>query len=71
MDYGRHLVALPAAAFQEIDLVPILNSRPQQWSVVIPLWTKEEGPSDLSLELTMEDSPAPTYPVEIDDLHVL
>jgi hypothetical protein len=71
LDYGRHLVPLPAAAFQSIDTVPVSNSRPQQWSVVVPLWTKEEGRSDLSLDLTIEDSPASSYSVEIDDLHVL
>jgi hypothetical protein len=71
LNYGRHLVPLPSTAFEAIDLIPISNSRPQQWSVVVPLWTKEEGRSDLSLELTIEDSATPAYRVEIDGLHVL
>jgi hypothetical protein len=70
-EYGRHLVPLPLAAFQAIDVVSVADSYPQRWSVVIPLWSKEEGPSDLSLELTIEDSPEPEYRVDIDDLHVL
>ena len=70
-DYGRHLVILPAAAFEALDLIPVSHSQPQRWSAVVPLWSREEGRSDLSLELTIEDSPAPAYPVEIEDLHVL
>jgi hypothetical protein len=70
-DYGRHLVTLPVAAFDAIDLVPVSSSNPQRWNVIVPLWSEEEGRSDLSLELTLEDSPAPAYPVEIEDLYVL
>lgn len=69
-DYGRHLVTLPVEALQAVDVVPVSNSDPQRWSVVVPLWSEEEGLSDLSLELTVEDSPGPAYSVEIDDLHV-
>ncbi len=60
-----------ATAFQAVDVVPVSGSDPQRWSVVIPLWTREEGRSDLSLEIIVEDSPAQRYPVEVDDLHVL
>jgi len=69
--YGRSLTPLPATAFQAVDVVPVSGSDPQRWSVVIPLWTREEGRSDLSLEIIVEDSPAQRYPVEVDDLHVL
>jgi hypothetical protein len=70
-DYGRHLIPLPTAAFRVIEAVPVLQSSPQRWSVVVPLWSKEEARSDLSLELTVEYSPAPSYSVDIEDLHVL
>ena len=69
-DYGRHFVTLPIEAFQAVDIVPVLKSNPPRWSVVVPLWSEEEGRSDLSLELTVEDSPGSAYSVEIDDLHV-
>ena len=71
LEYGRRLVPLPLTAFQAIDVVPVSGSNPQRWSVVVPLWSKEEGRSDLSLELTLEDADTPTYSVEVDDLHVL
>ena len=70
-DYGRHLIALPAIAFDAVGVVPVAQSNPQRWSVVVPLWSREEGRSDLSLEITVEDSATPAYAVEIDDLHVL
>jgi hypothetical protein len=70
-EYGRHLVPIPVAALQAVDVVSVADSYPQRWSVVLPLWSKEEGHSDLSLELTVEDSPAPEYRIDIDDLHVL
>jgi len=70
-DYGRHLIPLPAIAFDAVSVVPASQRNPRRWSVVVPLWSKEEGRSDLSLELTIEDSATPGYAVEIDDLHVL
>ena len=62
---------LPSVALAAIDVVAISASNPHRWSVVVPLWTVEEGRSDLSLELTLEDSGKESYEVEIDDLHVL
>src|SRR3954467_1220592 len=70
-EYGRHLVSLPVEAFHAIDVVAVSGTSPQRWSVVVPLWTKEEGRSDLSLALTIEESSASSYAIEIDDLHVL
>ena len=71
LNYGRQLMPLPNSAFEAADIIPVSESNPQQWSVVVPLWSKEEGRSDLSLELTVEDSDTRTYSIEIDDLHVL
>jgi len=70
-EYGRCLVPFSGPAFEAVDVVPISDCVPQRWSVVVHLWSKEEGRSDLSLEITMQDSSTETYPVEIDDLHVL
>jgi hypothetical protein len=47
-DYRRRLVPLPVAAFEVINVVPVTDTDPQQWSVVVPLWTSEEGRSDLT-----------------------
>lgn len=69
-DYGRHLVLPPTDAFELMDVVEIRNAAPPRWSVTMPLWTREEGRSDLSLEVTMIGSKN-TFEVELDDIHVL
>ncbi len=69
--YGRSVCQLPQGALNGIKWVPISGSEPQKWRVVVPLWTKQEGRSDLTLELTLVDSPKEIYEIEIDDLHVL
>jgi hypothetical protein len=35
-DYGRQLVSAPCGAAEFIDIIPISNSQPQRWSVVVP-----------------------------------
>jgi hypothetical protein len=69
-EYGRSLIPLPSAAFHSLDVAPVSGSDPQRWSVVVPLWSQEEGRSDLSLEITVEDSVAQRYAVDVEDLHV-
>jgi len=69
-DYGRKLVSPPSDAYKNLDAVQVKGAAVPTWSVRAPLWTEEEGRSDLTLELTIAVSPgAPT--VELDDLHVL
>ncbi|MBK8239519.1 MAG: hypothetical protein IPK74_28695 [Deltaproteobacteria bacterium] len=71
VEYGRKLVLTPRL-LDDADVVITPKSTPPRWSVNIPLWTREEGRSDLTLSLTViaADSP-PGYVVEIDDIHVL
>ena len=69
--YGRTIIPLPAEAYSLLNVVAETHTSPQRWSVVVPLWTEQEGRSDLSLEITVEDVPGQDYAVEIDDLHVL
>ncbi len=69
-DYGRRLVSPPANAYQKIDAVRVANSAIPTWSVRIPVWTVEEGRSDLTLEFTVAFSDGHAL-VQLDDLHVL
>jgi len=69
--YGRSLIALPAEGYELIDYVEVLGSNPTEWSVVVSLFTQEEGRSDLSLELSMFEGAAGGHRVEIDGIHVL
>ena len=70
--YDRTLIAPPERAFDLLNIIEIKTQKfvgVRQWAVVMPLWTKEEGRSDLSMELTVFESDP--VRVELDDIHVL
>jgi hypothetical protein len=69
-EYGRKLVSPPQDAYNNLDAVEVNGAATPTWSVRVPLWTEEEGRSDLTLELTISPQSAPPC-VELDDLHVL
>jgi hypothetical protein len=46
------------------------TSQPDAVTLDVPLWTREEGRSDLTLSVTAIKQ-GDTYTVEVDDLHVL
>jgi hypothetical protein len=66
---GATIVPLPEEAWAEADAVPIAG-RPGEWSVIVPLWTREAGKSDLSMEATVFGS-SEDVSVVIDNIHVL
>ena len=67
--YGKTLVPLPDEGWELADEYPQVDA-PNTTALDVPLWTKEEGRSDLTLSLTTTKE-AETYVVHIDDLHVL
>jgi hypothetical protein len=69
-DYGRQLVMPPEDGYELMDVVEVRDSAPPRWSIRIPLWTREEGRSDLSLELTVSQR-SNGFDVELDDIRVL
>ncbi|WP_162932203.1 DUF7668 domain-containing protein [Solimonas sp. K1W22B-7] len=71
VQYGRTIVPLPENAVELIDYIEINGSRPKAWSVCSPVFTREEGQSDLFLELTLIESALDSYRIELDGLHVL
>ena len=60
----------PPDALTNLDVIEVEDSVPKQWSVRADLWTKEEGRSDLTLELTLL-SDGGGLVAEIDNIHVL
>lgn len=68
-DYGRTLVQLPPSGIELADIHPN-EVAAGQVGVDLPLWTVEEGRSDLTLSMTINERPYGTS-VSIDDLHVL
>ena len=68
-EYGRTLVPLPNSAWDLVDEYQ-RDNEPHTVSVDVPLWTAEEGRSDLTLTLTATKWEG-KYMLEVDDLHVL
>ena len=71
-EYGRRVVPPGDGWWSTVELTEIA-SIPGAFHVAAPLWTAEEGRSDLTVELLVAPSPAVPgiYDVEILDLHVL
>ncbi len=69
-DYGRTVSIPPESAFNLMDVVEVKGGKSPQFSVRMPLWTLEEGRSDLSIDLTIKMAGGKTE-VELDDIHVL
>jgi hypothetical protein len=70
LTYGRTLVRPPLGAFDDLDAVLVRGTTFPTWSVRVPLWTAEEGRSDLTLELTISLLNEGSI-IDLDDLHVL
>lgn len=69
--YGRTVVPLPTQALSLVDYVQINGAHPPAWPVQAPVFTVEEGRSDLTLELILVEQSDGGFRVELDDLHVL
>jgi hypothetical protein len=69
-DYGRILIEPPDQAFDFMDIIQVQSDLDMCWSITMPVWTQEEGRSDLSVELTVTDN-GNHFTIELDDLHVL
>jgi hypothetical protein len=68
-EYGRTLTDLPDEAY-DLAEAGAVTARPGEWWIVIPMWTTEEGRSDLSLELAALPT-SDGHRVEVTGLHVL
>lgn len=51
-DYGCELTDYPDSI--QLDVIEVEGSNPKEWSVVAPIFTKEEGLSDLSLDFQLQ-----------------
>lgn len=69
-DYKGTLVMPPEDSYDLMNVVSVRNAKPPKWSIIMLLWTKEEGRSDLSIELTLVKE-TQGFRIELDDIHVL
>lgn len=69
-EYPATFIEPPADAYTELNVVVVTGADEPTWHVSIPLWTREEGRSDLTLEVWVVDIRGRLV-VELLDLHVL
>lgn len=69
--YGRTLVSPTENWWSTVEITPIDAGEQPAFLVVAPLWTREEGRSDLSLELRLVETPARIYETEVLDIRVM
>jgi hypothetical protein len=67
--YPGAVISLPAEGWDLSEAAPV-GGQSELWWVTIPLWTRTEGGSDLSLEAMIKDRPEGPV-VEIGNIHVL
>ncbi len=73
-EYGRELRMPPESVFETFDednLDVYELASPRSWAVLVPIWTVEEGRSDLTLDVVLTDTGGEHYDIEIHDVHVL
>jgi hypothetical protein len=70
LDYGNTLVPLPPEALDRVDVYPF-NSDPTSCRAEVDLWTREEGRSDLTLEVMLESRDDGGYDVSVRNIHVM
>tara|TARA_R110001592_G_scaffold254129_2_gene517451 strand:+ start:18985 stop:19308 length:324 start_codon:yes stop_codon:yes gene_type:complete len=68
-EYGDELIPYPEEI--QLDVIEILNTSPKAWSVTAPVYTQNEGLSDLSIELTATENSKGSYVLSLDDIRVL
>lgn len=51
--YGRRLIDPPEEAYGLLHAVRVLTAEHETWFVRMPLWTEQEGRSDLEVEMTV------------------
>jgi hypothetical protein len=69
-EYGRVLVAPDAGWWELVQVTPV-EVEPGTLHVAAPLWTEEDGRSDLTVELELKRSPDETFRASLLDIHAL
>jgi tRNA U34 5-methylaminomethyl-2-thiouridine-forming methyltransferase MnmC len=68
-DYGKTFIVPPTDRYEGFDALFLPSFETPTWSVRAPLWSKEEGRSDLELQLTIHRE-GESFAIELDNLHV-
>ena len=68
-EYGRTLVTPPDDAVRHMNVIQVELPGPSRWAADMPLWTEEEGMSDLEVRLTLIERDG-GIAIQLDDLLV-
>ena len=68
--YGRTLVRPPDAAYHDLDGLAVEHRGKRAFAVEFPLWTEEEGQSDLELDLLIVEVLDGVYVPVLNDIRV-
>jgi len=68
-EYGKEICAPPEGEEVYLDIIKVKSSFAPTYSVVFNLWTLQEGPSDLAVEMTIRIN-SNDASIEIDNIHV-
>ena len=69
-EYGRTLVPPGEDWWQLVEVSPV-TAEPGKFHIAAPLWTDEEGRSDLSVELWLTEFAPGLYRASLLNIHVL
>lgn len=69
-DYCCTIITPPDRVYDELDVIEVDNPAQREWSIRAPLWTKEEGRSDLGIELSILEDNKEEFRVELDNIIV-
>lgn len=70
-DYGRTVAPPGDGWWDHVEVTPVKGGGERSFHVAAPLWTREEGRSDLTLELRLTEIAPEAYETVVEDLHVL
>jgi hypothetical protein len=68
---ARELVPVPDHGWRQIEVTRLDTADVPTWHAAVPMWSEEEGRSDLTLELLIKDLGHGLYAAEILNLHML
>ncbi|MFD0686445.1 DUF7668 domain-containing protein [Actinomadura fibrosa] len=68
---GRHLITPPDGAFRSLDAVPLADGAADEraFRVRVPLWTAQDGLSDLAVSLLVTEVMDGVWTVELLGIH--
>jgi hypothetical protein len=70
LEYGKTVVTCPEPIEDVLDIVEVTGRIRPTWSVVVPVYTREERRSNLSIELTIVELGGERYGIALDDICV-